>query len=87
METESKELVNDEIVLLDVLGNLHAKTVVQDCFTLETGIVLKKQDLKYDKEMLKTIKGLLENKDGVPNHLKIWIEHRLSVIKDFIEVL
>ena len=87
MKQESRELVDDEIILLDVLGSLHAKTIVQDCFTFETGVVFKKQDLKCDKEMLKTIKGLLENISETPNHLKIWIEHRLSVIGDFLEVV
>jgi len=77
--------MNDEIIALDVIGITHAKTIVEDCFTREKGVVLKETDLRYDKAMLITIKKLFkEHVNDFPICLQVWIEHRLSIIEDII---
>jgi len=77
--------MNDEIIALDVIGITHAKTIVEDYFTREKGVVLKETDLRYDKTMLITIKKLFkEHINDFPTYLQVWIEHRLSIIEDII---
>jgi len=77
--------MNDETTALDVIGTTHAKIIVEDCFTREKGVVLKEKDLRYDKEMLITIKNFFkEHINDFPTYLQVWIEHRLSIIEDII---